>query len=145
MIFNAILFKSLLAFNKILQGQRFIVLRIGSHETYQNHYKNQTNIPCECYFSDEEIGLLLDTTAAHHFNFVLPNMDQGVYEIKAVFITGAGVEIDICDDGEACSYDPDGTVEARAYAKAIINNTMLTVQQVRAAKDGLNEMEIIEP
>lgn len=106
---------------------------------------DQTTIPCECYFTDEEIGLLLDTTAAHHFNFVLPNMPQGVYEIKAVFITGAGVEIDICDDGEDCSYDPDGTVEASAYAKAIINKTMLTVQQVRAAEGGLNEMEIIEP
>lgn len=99
----------------------------------------------DCDVTDEEIGLLQKTTAAHHFNFILPNMNQGVYDIKAVFTTGANAEIDICDDGEACSYDPDGTVTASAYAKAVINKTMLTVQQVRAAEGGLNEMEIIEP
>ena len=102
-------------------------------------------IATECTVTDEEIGLLLDTTAAHHFNFVLPNMNQGVYDIKAVFTTGARAEVDICDAGEACSYDPDGTVTGSAEAKAIINKTMLTVQQVRAAKDGLQETDIIEP
>jgi hypothetical protein len=99
----------------------------------------------DCVVTDEEIGLLLDTTAAHHFNFLLPNMNQGVYDIKAVFTTGARAEVDICDPGEACSYDPDGTVTASAAAAAIINKTMLTVQQVRAAKDGLQETEILEP
>jgi hypothetical protein len=111
-----------------------------------------TAIECEdiviaedCIVTDEEISLLQDTTAAHHFNFVLPDMDQGVYDIKAVFSTGARAEVDICDDGEACMYDPDGTVSASAAASAIINKTMVTVQQVRAAKGGLNEVDIIEP
>ena len=99
----------------------------------------------DCEVTDEEIGLLQSTTAAHHFNFVLPNMNQGVYDIKAVFTTGARAEVDICDDGEECSYDLEGTATGSAYAKAIINKTMLTVQQVRAAKDGLEEMEILEP
>jgi hypothetical protein len=99
----------------------------------------------DCVVTDEEIGLLQDTTAAHHFNFVLPNMNQGVYDIKAVFSTGARAEVDICDLGEPCSYDPEGTVAASAYAKAVINKTMLTVQQVRAAKDGLQDTVIIEP
>ena len=99
----------------------------------------------DCEVTDEEIGLLLDTTAAHHFNFLLPNMNQGVYDIKAVFTTGARAEVDICDAGEACSNDLDGTVTASAAAKAVINKTMLTVQQVRAAKDSLHEVEIIEP
>lgn len=101
----------------------------------------------DCAVSDEEIGLLQDTTAAHHFNFVLPNMDQGVYDIKAYFTTGARASIDICDPDDEC-YNPDvteGTVTASAYAKAIINKTMLTVQQVRAAKGSLQETEIIEP
>jgi hypothetical protein len=98
----------------------------------------------DCEVTDEEIGLLQSTTAAHHFNFVLPNLDQGVYDIKAVFTTGARAEVDICDEGEACSYDPDGTVTASAMASAIINKTMLTVQQVRAAKGGLQDTEIIE-
>jgi hypothetical protein len=95
--------------------------------------------------TDEEIGLLQATTAAHHFNFLLPDMNQGVYDIKAVFTTGARAEVDICDEGEECSYDPDGTVTASACASAIINKTMLTVQQVRAAKDSLHEVEIEEP
>ena len=98
----------------------------------------------DCEVTDEEISLLQDTTAAHHFNFVLPNLDQGVYDIKAVFTTGARAEVDICDFGETCMYDAEGTVSASAAATAIINKTMVTVQQVRAAKDGLNEVEIIE-
>jgi hypothetical protein len=34
-----------------------------------------TDVATECTVSDEEIGLMLDTLASHHFNFVLPNMD----------------------------------------------------------------------
>lgn len=99
----------------------------------------------DCEVTDEEIGLLQKTTAAHHFNFLLPNMNQGVYDIEAVFSTGASAEVDICDAGEACSNDPDGTITASAAATAVINKTMLTVQQVRAAKDSLSEVEILEP
>ncbi len=97
----------------------------------------------DCVVTDEEIGLLQSTTAAHHFNFVLPNLNQGVYDIKAVFTTGARAEVDICDAGESCSYDPDGTVTASAAVSAIINKTMLTVQQVRAVKGSLEETEIV--
>lgn len=102
-------------------------------------------IPCECYFTDEEIGLLQSTTAAHHFNFVFRNMDQGTYDIVAVFTTGARAEVDICDPGDPCYGVPGGTVAAAAYAKAVINKYMLTVQQVRAAKNTLEIVEIIEP
>jgi hypothetical protein len=98
----------------------------------------------DCLVTDEEIGLLQDTTAAHHFNFVLPNLNQGLYDIKAVFTTGARAEVDICDAGEECSYDPEGTVSASAQASAVINKTMLTVQQVRAAKGTLQEVDILE-
>jgi hypothetical protein len=109
-------------------------------EGYIDTPDGKIDIALECVVTDEEIGLMLDTTAAHHFNFVLPNMDQGVYDIKAVFTTGARAEVDIvtdCEDG--------GCISGSAYAQAIINKTMVTVQQVRAAKDGLNEVEIIEP
>lgn len=98
----------------------------------------------ECTVSDEEISLLLDTTAAHHFNFVLPNMNQGEYDIVAVFTTGARAEVDICDEGEECSFYPDGTVSASAAARAVVNKTMLTVQQVRATAGGLIDADIIE-
>jgi hypothetical protein len=102
------------------------------------------DIATECSVTDEEIGLLLDTTAAHHFNFVLPNMDQGEYEIQAVFTTGARAKIEICNDVDVCAYDPEGTVSASSTAKAIVNKTMVTVQQVRAAKGGIIDATIIE-
>lgn len=102
------------------------------------------DIATDCVVTDEEIGLLQSTTASHHFNFILPNLSQGNYEIKAVFTTGAMGEVDICDEGEDCSFDPDGTVSADANAMAVINKTMMTVQQVRATKGGIIEMDIIE-
>ena len=100
------------------------------------------DIATECLVSDEEIGLALDTTAAHHFNFVLPNMDQGEYNIVAYLTTGARAQI-VIDDGS----NNDGsnvTVSASAVASAIVGSTMLTVQQVRAAKGGVIDATIIE-
>ena len=91
----------------------------------------------ECTFTDEEIGFLQGTLAAHHFNFLLPDMDQGVYKIVAFFTTGAIAAVDICDNCE-------GSVSASAFAAAIIGKTMLTVQQVRAVKDSLEEVDIEE-
>ena len=105
------------------------------------------DIATECLVTDEEIGLLQDTTAAHHFNFVLPNMNQGEYDIRAVFTTGARAEVNICDSAtDYCGdlYDAQGTVSASAEAKAIINKTMVTVQQVRATKGGIIDTDIIE-
>ena len=105
------------------------------------------DIALECLVTNEEIGLLLNTTAAHHFNFILPNMDAGEYDIVAVFSTGARAEVNICDsDQDYCGdmYDPDGWVSASAYAKAIINKTMVTIQQVRAVKGDATAVTIIE-
>ena len=103
-----------------------------------------TTINCEdivivedCEVTDEEISLLLKTTAAHHFNLVFPDLPQGEYDIVAVFTTGASAEVDICDADEDCMYDPEGTVAASAEASAVINKTMLTVQQVRAVKGSM--------
>lgn len=73
----------------------------------------------DCTVTEEQIGLLQDTTAAHHFNFVLPNMAAGIYDIKAVFTTGARAEVDICTDGTDCAlYDPEGVVSGSAAATA---------------------------
>ena len=99
-------------------------------------------IPEECTFSDEEIGLALDTLASHHFNFVLPNMDQGEYNIVAVFVTGALAAVDI--DEESITLEAGGSVTASAYAQAWIGSYMLTLQQVRATSDGIIDAEIID-
>jgi hypothetical protein len=114
---------------------------------YADSTDGTIDIVTECIVTDEEIGLLQDTTAAHHFNFVLPNMDQGEYDIKAYFTTGARAEVDICDSAlDYCGdlYDAEGTVSASATANAVINKTMLTVQQVRAAEGGVINTDIIE-
>jgi hypothetical protein len=80
----------------------------------------------ECELTDEEIGLVIDTLSSHHFNFVLPDMDQGDYDIVALFAT------------EACNQvSSEGDAEAAAYARAALGKYMLTVQQVRATKTGI--------
>jgi hypothetical protein len=103
------------------------------------------DVKTECLVTDEEIGLVLETLAAHHFNFVLPDMDAGEYNIVAFFVTGAWGEIDI---DETTFYEDDlgvANISASAYANAWIGKHMITVQQVRAVKDGLEAIEIIEP
>lgn len=107
------------------------------------------DVALECLVTDEEIGLMQDTTAAHHFNFVFADLEADEYDIVAVFSTGARVDVNICDsDQDYCGdmYDPDGTVSASAYAKAVINKTMVTVQEVRAVKGGAaaGTIEIVE-
>lgn len=96
------------------------------------------DVKTECMVSDEEIGLILGTLAAHHFNFVLPNMDQGEYNLVAFFVTGALAEVDIVSVSEYAS------VTASAFASAFIGKTMVTVQQVRAIKGGVIEADIVE-
>jgi hypothetical protein len=103
----------------------------------------------DCIVNDEEIALLLSTTASHHFNFVLPNMDQGEYDIKAMFTTAASAEVVLCDYENSKGYttedcDADGTVAATAEAASVINKTMLTVQTVRAAKGGIIDADIVD-
>jgi hypothetical protein len=101
------------------------------------------DISAVCNLTDEEIALALTTTASHHFNFVFPNMNQGVYDIKATFGTASDADVTLCDYSyTGATYitqdcDDDGSVAATAEAASIINKTMVTVQQVRAAKNGI--------
>lgn len=98
------------------------------------------DVATECDVTDEEIGLMQDTTAAHHFNFVLPDMDSGEYDIVAVFTTGANAEVNICTSAAECElYDEQGTVSGSAEAVAVINKSMMTIQQVRAVKGSIGD------
>ena len=98
------------------------------------------DVATECTVTDEEIGLMQDTTAAHHFNFVLPDMNSGEYDIVAVFTTGANAEVDICTSLAECElYDADGTVSGSAAATAVVNKTMMTIQEVRAVKGSIGD------
>jgi len=107
-------------------------------EGYIDTPDGKIDIATECLVTDEEIGLALGTMSANHFNFVLPNMDQGEYDIVAFFVTGALAAIDINET----SVSEGGTVEASAFGLAFIGKTMVTVQQVRAAKGGIIESDI---
>lgn len=103
----------------------------------------EIDIVDDCTVTDEEIGLLQNTTAAHHFNFVLPDMEAGEYDIVAVFTTGAAAEVDICTSVQECAlYDSDGVVSGSAEAIAVINKTMVTIQEVRAVKGSINGVTI---
>ena len=73
---------------------------------------------------DVTVALGLDTTAAHHFNFVAPDLRQGTCDIVACF-TGAA-------DGFVTEEEVG---DNKVYAYAAIMQRMLTVQEVRAVKD----------
>lgn len=99
----------------------------------------------ECGFSDEEIGLMLETVSANHFNFVAPNLDAETYNVTAYFTTRAEATVCIDDSISECEgFTPSevGTVEARAFAEAFIGSYMVTVQQVRAVQGDIDFMNI---
>ena len=102
-----------------------------------------------CTVKDEEIGLALTTLAAHHFNFVVPDLPQGDYAVMAMFDTDASATATVtcatyatfCEDGTG--EDPaDGNAAAASHA--FIGKTMMTIQTVRAVKgDGVREGEFL--
>ena len=69
-------------------------------------------------------------------------MIQGDYQIKAMFSTAASADVHLCDEHVVAGYatldcDADSDVASTADAASIINKSMLTVQTVRATKDGI--------
>ena len=70
------------------------------------------------------VGLGLDTTAAHHFNFVLPNVPVGEFDVVACYTAAGGTSLTEGFDGDA-------------QAKLVISSRMLTVQQVKAVNGGV--------
>jgi hypothetical protein len=71
------------------------------------------------------VRLLIDTTAAHHFNFLAIDVPQGTWNIVARFDLSAFAEVDgVLADGEA-------------QAKVFLNDRVVAVQAVRAVKDGI--------
>ena len=81
---------------------------------------------CDDFDIEVIVSLKLDTTAAHHFNFLGIDLDQGMYEVKAIFDLSAFVAI----VGE----------DAIAEAEVILGPRMVTVQEVRAVKDSILEV-----
>jgi hypothetical protein len=79
------------------------------------------NVPTECVVTDEMIELLLDTMAAHHYNFVVANLGPGTHKVKVQ------VKVDTTND----------TTSTRAVASW--GPGSLTVEEVRATNspDGI--------
>lgn len=72
----------------------------------------------ECTLTEEELNLILDTMAAHHFNFVLDDLGSGVHtvQIQARVITDKGAQL------------------GSASAFGSIGKGSLTVEEVRLVK-----------
>jgi len=90
----------------------------------------------DCTVANEEIGLALSTMAAHHFNFVFPNLPQGDYEVVAKLSTSAAAESewDCGDIYSPCSMEGEEDPSATGEAYAFIGKHIMTVQTVRAVK-----------
>jgi hypothetical protein len=101
----------------------------------------------DCIVDDEEIGLMLSTTSANHFNFVAPDMEPGDHTIDVVatalssaeFENGT-YEVGDLDESQCiggtynagtgvCTFE---TTNNEAKAWALVDVGTLTVQQVRA-------------
>lgn len=97
----------------------------------------------DCVVLQEEIGLALTTMAAHHFNFVFPDLPQGDYSVIATFKTDAtaAAEASCSADASYCDSTLDG--DASAISHAVIGKTMMTIQEVRAVKGSLGSMEFM--
>lgn len=98
----------------------------------------------DCVVLQEEISLALTTMAAHHFNFVFPDLPQGDYAVMATFNTDAtAAAVASCSaDAFYCDAEVDG--DASAVSHAVIGKTMMTIQEVRAVKGSLDSTEFID-
>ncbi len=77
----------------------------------------------ECTLAQEEIDLLLDTTAAHHFNFIQANLGQGTHNVV--------VKAKISNNTASAS--------GAATASALLGKGSLSVEEVQAVNspDGI--------
>jgi hypothetical protein len=93
---------------------------------YQHADNNNILLDVDC-LQEEEVELVLDTMSANAFNFVAPNLKQGVYLVE-VF-----ADVDTCtgDKIGTCIGEVDPDVEARAT----IGRASLVVDEVRFIQD----------
>lgn len=73
----------------------------------------------ECTLTDEELQLILETLAAHHFNFAIDDLGSGVHTVEVQ----ARIDTNV--------YSEAGS----AAAKAMVGKGAVTVEEVRLLKD----------
>ena len=100
----------------------------------------------DCTVANEEVGLALTTMAAHHFNFVFPNLPQGDYEVVAKLSTSAVAESEWnCGEiYDPCVLEGEEDPSATGQAYAFIGKHIMTVQAVRAVKGENGDPIVIE-
>lgn len=86
----------------------------------------------DCNFTNEEIALLLETTAAHHYNFIWEAPATGEYDVWLLVDADAeGVTSDTAPQD-------DGTAN-EASADVVVGPTVVSIEEVRPAKGGVVE------
>jgi hypothetical protein len=85
------------------------------------------DVATECVVTDEMIELILDTMAAHHYNFVVANLSPGTHTVEVEVRIGSTT----------------GAVAGSASAMAGVGRGSLTVEEVRAtnAPDGIEFLQ----
>ncbi|MDT8449299.1 MAG: hypothetical protein RQ847_03915 [Wenzhouxiangellaceae bacterium] len=76
---------------------------------------------------DVTVALGLDTTAAHHFNFVASDLTSGWYDVVACY--------DLTALAEVAGLDIDA--DTAAETKVVLGPRIVTVQEVRATNTGI--------
>jgi hypothetical protein len=76
---------------------------------------------------DVTVALGLDTTAAHHFNFVADDLEENWYEVVACY--------DLTALAEVSGLDIDA--DTAASSKVVLGPRIVTVQEVHASDDGI--------
>jgi len=80
-------------------------------------YEGTIDISEDCVVTDEDIKLVMETTAAHHFNFIMPDLEPGDHTIE-VMTTIAG--------------ENNATEGSTSKGYAWIGKGALTIQEVQA-------------
>eukprot|EP00568_Trieres_chinensis_P018754 CAMPEP_0183327240 /NCGR_PEP_ID=MMETSP0160_2-20130417/83664_1 /TAXON_ID=2839 ORGANISM="Odontella Sinensis, Strain Grunow 1884" /NCGR_SAMPLE_ID=MMETSP0160_2 /ASSEMBLY_ACC=CAM_ASM_000250 /LENGTH=293 /DNA_ID=CAMNT_0025495365 /DNA_START=129 /DNA_END=1010 /DNA_ORIENTATION=- len=128
----------------VTMASRFVQLsnEISAQITYEDCFGTDADdLTCETKFAEYEIqstvGLAMGTTAAHSFQWVCTDLDQGTYNIGARFTLNA-TSANLCTDlvGDNCA-----TNEDLAISRVVVGTRTMTAQQVRGAKDSILDTE----
>lgn len=84
----------------------------------------------ECTLFTEEIGLMLDTLQANAFNFIVENLDQGVYTVVAES------EIRTCSSDPAANCTTTGDNGSSFGSAAMLGMRSMVLDEIRLDNDG---------
>lgn len=81
----------------------------------------------DCVVSDELIRLLLETTAAYHYNFLASNVPVGEYQVTA--------RVSVDTEESTVDTDPEAGSEEEARATVVVGPSVLAIQVVKATNN----------